>query len=510
MNERHTLLTSFYAVLNTSIPVVMGVLLAKFRIITPETRGSLLLFNAYVANPVYSLIFIIQAIDENYLMQFGLIIFSGFSCLLIGFVLTVVILIIFDIDIRSRWGIGVSITFGNFVVLPQLLANSLCNPDGTYEHTDSCKNGLVKPYSSVPLVFTNIIYWLGGYYLLRHEGIILLEIKQAYIIILNYYSSIDDFLKDTDLTKYKKPDYEKTYVKTIQEQQENHHDEKPEDEINFQVHVERADVVQARKAVLKEAQGISGYLFQKEYFQAKINRKRYLAVKAHFANFKSKIYNADWNSGNKDIIEKLILEPENLSSKKDIQDDCKIYRQTEKIDLKRIAYIQAFWSTLALVIGFIFPVKEWIFGLNNYPVSIFISTLQTIGSIMPMITLVVLGNFLFQYHKITPRMLLTWKHIVLSSVIRNLILPGLGLIWVPIIIRKMFPDLYNNDPVLMFINYSYWAVPNGLVLIGIYVVSEHYVKEFTILSMYLNLLAAPSITLFVGIFLTIYNYRSPL
>ena len=57
----------------------------------------------------------------------------------------------------------------------------------------------------------------------------------------------------------------------------------------------------------------------------------------------------------------------------------------------------------------------------------------------------------------------------------------------------------------MFINYCYWIVPNGIMLIAVYVVADYFSSEFAVISIYMNIIALPMMAIFLVIYFVVYE-----
>ena len=507
MSQQDTFLVSIYSLINMLIPIIIGFVLSKLGVLTEKTRGVVSHLNYYAFAPIYVFIFIMQAIDKNSLTEMGLVLFSSLSSVFIGFLITLGLVLVLGGDVRSRFSYTFIQVYQNAVVMPQMLAESLCDEGAKYATTPTCKNKLTKSYCALPCIYVNILYWVTVLPTLQAEKKMSNEIKKIFAIVLNYYDKIDNFLKDKDFTGRKQVAFGS---KCIEITTANVHPDHKADPIITarSAHVDDKEHLQTEAALvtgsnegqsLHEPIKIEDPRFIEEYYGRRIDKADYNLILERFAEFEEKVFNKSDQEGAKKAIEDCVLKPHKLLEKP-------IFDDIWSLDFykRRIIYSPpAIWSLIGLVLGFIFPFKEWFFDTKNKPLPTFISTLQTVGAMLSPFSMFLLGTYIAQASTITPDMFIRWKHIILSNLIRNLILPLFGYLWVFVVLRNMVPDIYENNPILMFLNYTYWIVPNGIILIAVYVVADYFAKEFAIISIYMNLVSIPMMAIYLIIYFLI-------
>lgn len=173
---------------------------------------------------------------------------------------------------------------------------------------------------------------------------------------------------------------------------------------------------------------------------------------------------------------------------------------------KRILFSPpALWSFIGLAFGLISPWKTWFFDTGRKPLPTFISTMQSVGNMMSPASMFLLGAYIAQGAKLGRDMLLSWKHLIHSCIFRYVILTCIGLLWSFVIMKGMDKNLFYDNPIVSFMCYTYWCLPNGIVLIAVYSVAEYYGREFGLLSIALNAVSVPIMMIFFTIYLTIYG-----
>jgi len=544
-SQTETILNSLYAVLNMTISVIIGFILAKMNVLTQTTRKVVSDVNYYALIPIFCLVFIMQAIDRNHLNELFLLLASTMPAIIVGMVLTYGAAILFRFDIRMRSAYTFINAYGNLVVMPQLLASSFCEKGGKYGDTPQCKAGLVNAYTSVPMIFINILYWATVLPVLQEEKRIANAVKKIYLIVLNYYPTINEFMNDPNF-RSAKITYNIHELENINDSNQHHigpeksiiphltkeedresekskktrlHEEKQEDD---QASKEQAVIVSTnqlighKKAGNQQSHSTNIELFEgnhndlvksdnerfiHEYYDNIMNMDFFDNLQKRFSEFETTIYNTNENLQAKLDIEKYILMPENVD------------RTLEKEKIFSFRFLKnrilmappTVCSLLGILFGFIFPVKEFLFDPANKPIPMFLNTLRNIGNMMSPVSMFMLGTYLAQSSVISQTMFIRWKHVILSNIIKNMVMPALGLLWCLFIIRWLNPHAYAHNNILVTIDYLQWIVPNGLVLISVYVVADYFAKEFAVLSIYMNLLAIPAMAIFLVVFFNLYE-----
>ena len=500
MVDSDTILASVYAVVNIIISVMFGFMLAKIGVLTPTTRKVISEVNYYALCPTYCFYFIMQSIDKDRLNDLALIFWSSLPCILITFIITLAISFIMRFDIRMRYSFSFINVYGNLIIMPQMMTDTLCEKGGKYEDTDSCKNGLVKPYSSVPLIYLNILYWVTVLPLLQSERRIALITKKIQLIALNYYDSIEDFLKDVKddfkNAKFIEAKLQKSENNNLQSPKVLQSPEKLNDEeihpwmVETTEHLEHTNLITSNSKVFIDA-----------FYQNTLTNAKYKELTTAFAAFEEKVYNQPDNKLNKKILEIEVLGPEKLMIMPKEENIASIRFYIDHI----LCSPPAICSIIGLILGFIFPFNEWLFDPDHTPLPTFLATFRTIGGMMSPVSMFLLGTYLAQGAIVTRTMLIGWKHVIISNIIKNLIIPAIGLLWICVVFKETSGSSYEDNPILMFISYTYWIVPNGIILIAVYVVADYFAKEFSVLSVYMNILSIPMMTVFLILYFYVYE-----
>ncbi|MDR3549598.1 MAG: AEC family transporter [Candidatus Pacebacteria bacterium] len=489
-------MSAIYAVINMIISVLIGFILAKLGILTPTTRGVVSSVNYYALVPIYGLMYIMKAIDRNSLTELGFVLFSSISSVIVAFIVTLTIVFAIGADVRYRFAYTFIVVYQNIVVMPQMLAESLCAKGGKYETSLTCKNSLVKPYCALPFIYVNIAYWVTVLPVLQNEKSISCEMRKIFAVVLNYYEKIDDFLADSDFSKRKslklgeKPSQDATPALA-----------------GVEAKADRCGDILTTEAALfmKDDKFMplktDDSRFLDEYYNRTITKGDYNNIMAQYAKFEETVLNAPDQTANKEIIYETILKPEKLLEPPVREDILSLDFYKRRI----LFSPPALWSIIGVILGFIFPFKEWFYEPTRKPLPTFISTLETVGGMMSPISLFLLGSYIAQSAVISRDLFIRWKHVIVSNLVRNLIMPLIGLLWICVFVKGMNESLYINNPVLIFIKYSYWIVPNGVVLISVYVVADYFAKEFAVLSVYLNLVAVPMMAVYIFVYFKIYE-----
>ena len=520
MGQIDTVLSALYAVINLMISVIIGFILSKLGVLTPKTRSVVSSVNYYALVPIYGLIYIMQAIDRNSLKEFGIILFSSISTVFVGFIVTLIGIWLLGPDIRYKFAFVFVIVYQNIVVMPQMLADSLCGKGGKYETTNTCKKALVKPYCSLTFVYVNIVYWVSVLPVLQNEKTKSNIIRRAYLTALNYYESVEKFLQDTDFVEAKSPDFDKKELERMIAKANGKElppvqvtttaatgavpskDASPlagQDPRNAMLETNSVLIKEERKPCLPATSEHPKFI--EEFFGKRLTYDDYVMTEKRLEEFNQKVLSRKEEEANKKAIEEAVLYPENLMDKPVIDDILSwdfYYRRVIKSP-------PAIMSIVGLILGFIFPFKEWFFDPNTKPLPTFIATLQTVGGMMSPISLFLLGTYIAQSSAVSADLYIRWKHIICANVIRNLVMPLLGLLWTYVFIKGMDRDIYDHNPVLLFIQYCYWIVPNGIILIAVYVVADYFAKEFAVLSIYMNLISIPMMAIYMIIYFVIYE-----
>jgi len=518
-SQTETILSSLYSILNMTISVIIGFILSKMNVLTPVTRKIVSDINYYSFVPIYCLVFIMQAIDRNRLSELFLLFASNIPALVIGLLITYLATWIFNFDIRMRFSYIFINACGNFAVISQILGAAFCDKGGKFENTPQCKAGLVNAYSSVAMIYINIFYWAAVLPIIQKEKQISREIQKIYLIVLNYYSTINDFMSDTKFAKSKQINLAKNnsieLISTQRNSEEpsvlnnitNNHESSTIEKIPKMTKPlkNRPKYIQSTQIDLEtppdELVTLENPRFLKEYYDKEVSRAFYLNLIEHYNNFRQVIY---YNKDNEPVraeIKKTILIPYQLDKMIEIEP---VFSWTF-VKNRILTAPPSICSIIGLILGFIFPVKEFLFDPANKPIPMFLNTLKTVGGMMMPISMYLLGTYLAQSATISQQMFIRWKHVIISNVIKNLIMPCIGLFWILYVVRQLSQEEFRNNPILVTINFIQWIVPNGLVLIAVYVVADYFAKEFAVLSIYLNLVSVIMMSAFLVTFFYLYD-----
>lgn len=512
-------LSALYAVLNMMISIICGIILYFLGVLTPTTRQVLSAVNFYVLVPTYGWIYIFNAISRNTLNEFGIMMFTLMMTFVFGFILVLSIVFCMNSDCRGRFAFAFVIVYSNAVVMPQMLAQSTCGAGNKYASTFVCKNGMVKPYSSLPFIPINILYWVTVLPMLQYEKQMSQNIKKILAVTLNYYETLQAFLSDEDFANRVIPKFSIGAAK----------DGKGEKEKGFSslsqkiIEPSTPDFRETDLALNAGGQPIqfTDARFIKEFYQV-INKTQYDEITKKYEEFynnkliplangeeEEKLAQIDPKRKETQacytLIKNSVLEPEKLLDNPLKDDLCSLDFYYRRI----IKSPPALWSLIGLICGFIFPFRDWFFDPKNNPLPSFIASVQSIANMMSPVSMFLLGTYLAQASYITPDLLIQWKHIFISNFIRNLCLPLIGFFWMFVVIRGLDETMFRSNPVLMMMLYCLWMVPNGIVLIGVYVVADYYAKEFAVISVYLNLIAIPCMAIYLIIYFILYDSYVP-
>jgi hypothetical protein len=258
---------------------------------------------------------------------------------------------------------------------------------------------------------------------------------------------------------------------------------------------------ESTNALLLEPISLTSEKFVQEYYERTITSSDYANIQVAFEKLEGSLKDDPTYIKNKKIIDQYVLEPAGLLKIRAQESVC----SWSFLKTRILMSPPAMCSLSAIVLGFIFPFKEWLFDVNNKPLPTFLATLMTLGSMLSPTSMFLLGASIAEGAKIQPTCFLRWKHIIISILVRFLILPLVGLLWIFVFLRQMDGNLFKNNPVLMLICYVYWCIPNGIILIATYAVADHYTMEFGIISLYVNIVAAPMMVVFLIIYFSIYE-----
>jgi predicted permease len=510
------------------ISILVGMILTWIGVLNSSTRKVVSDVNYYVLVPVYSWIYIFQAIQKDNLIGIGLVIFCQFCCFTTAFILMMAVVFLFmKTDIRCRFSYSFVMVFMNAAVMPLLLATSTCDSGGKFANTIQCKNSMIKQYIAATFISINFTYWGAVLPLLQYEKQLAMNTKKAIVVILNYYESVNAFLNDAKFETKVVPNFYEDLIKSAlglpsTERQLKSVPTSPQ--TSYSVSIAplfnsgcAGDSKDVKFTSQKLPVNFENDRFIDDYYTC-ITSSQYEVLMSKYEDFyKTKLIEAETKEEEanlakhdpkrKDtqiayqIIEKEILIPNNLLIPQEKDDICSksfYYRRL-------IRNPPAVASIIGLIMGFIFPLNSWFFDPDNQPLPTFIATVQTVGGMMSPVSMFLLGTYLAQVAIITKEMFITWKHIIVSNIVKNIIMPLIGFLFVFVIIKGIAPDIFYHNKVLTLILYTFWMVPNGIVLIGVYVVADYFAKEFAVISVYLNLVSIPMMTIYLIIYFFIYE-----
>jgi len=524
MSETDTILAAVYAVINMLIPIIIGILLTKLNVLTVSSRKIISDVNYYVFVPMYGLFYVMKAVDRERLNELGLLLFSLVPCVFIGLIITLTIAKICNFDYRIRCAFACVNVYGNVVVMPQMLGSTLCDKGGKYNETSQCKLGLVNAYTSVPLIFINICYWASVLPLLQEEKRLSLEMKKVTLVALNFYNSVADFLKDRSSSFQnasfigKRPEIPEEVHRSIDNvnngsvvvpfsdrdliPQEHSHRETNTNLVNLNREIKSREQNYIDNSINKQKYVSSNdEIFINEFYQFEMQKSDYEERKEAYEEFEAKFLDLPRNFQLKADLIKEVFEPEKIT-------ELPKEEQIFSLDFLKRRILLApptIFSLLGLALGFIFPFKEWLYDPNRKPLPTFLNTCQTIGAMMSPISMFLLGTYLAQSALIAKDMLISWKHVIWSNILKNLLIPALGLFWILIVMKNTSEDTFKANPLLIFIDYMDWIVPNGLVLISVYVYADYFAREFAVFSIYMNLIAIPMMAVWMIVYFTLYE-----
>ena len=517
MGAEDVVAAAFYAIVNMFIPIAFGFLLRKLDVLTKDNRKVLSNMNYYVLVPLYGMIFSMQAIDRNRLKEIGMIYFSSLSSVAVGFVFVLIILWVLRTDIRYRYSLAFVIVYANVIVMPQMIGDSTCEKGGKYVQSFACKSALVKPYASLPLIYCNILYWITVLPILQNEQRIALDTRKIFAFALNYYDTIDHFISDTAMADTRDPKFDETYLKQKQSAAKEPQKidlslppasgsdpaspPKGPEPLSKEERVAHQMMVESGTTLLKEPIALTSDKFIHEYFNRSVSYADYDSILAAFQRLEQRAKSTPEQQKDWQIIREQVVEPAGLLKIRVPEQVLSWKFLKERI----LMAPPAICSILGLVLGFIFPFKEWLFDVNNKPLPTFLATLSTLGGMMSPISMFLLGASIAEGASIRQDSFVRWKHVIISNIVRFIIIPLIGLLWIFVFYRAIDENLFKANPVLTLICYIFWAIPNGVVLIAVYAFADYFTLEFGILSVYLNIVAAPMMIVFLVIYFSIYE-----
>jgi len=509
MSEADTVLAAVYAVINMIIPILIGIILSKLEVLTTTTRRVISDVNYYVFVPMYGLFFVMKAVDRSRTTEIGILLWSLVPNVIIGLIISFLTAWILRLDVRIRGAFSFINTYGNVVVMPQMISQTLCDKGGRYAWTPACKAGLVNGYTSIPLIFINICYWVTVLPFLQEEKRLFLEMKKVYLVALNYYNSIPEFIKDRAngfshavlIGSRNNATETEGNLLTPSEQPPKEKVETSPGKGVIRREREILDTASNLNVSFKKFVSATDDIFIQEFYQNEIQKDDFNERMAAYEEFEEKFLNKSENAQTKADLIREVLEPEKLM-KLPAQESIFSF---EFVKRRLLMSPPTMFSLLGLILGFIFPFKEWLWNPDRKPLPTFLTTCQTIGGMMSPISMFMLGTYMAQSALIAKDMTIKWKHVIFSNIIRNVLIPAVGLFWVLVVMKATDETTFKENPIIMFISYLNFIVPNGLVLIAVYVVADYFPREFAVFSIYMNFIAIPMMAIWMIVYLTIYD-----
>jgi len=501
------ILNSIYAVGSLVVVALAGFILAKMGVLTKVNRKILSECNFYVIGAVFALVEVMNVIDRKNLNEVGYLVFGSISNIVIGFVVCIAVVYCFGLDIRLRFSFTFMCVYANIVIFPDMLSKATCTSGFNVGNKNCPKQ---KSYASISLIYITCLYWITIYPILKYERLTRLKTMKVFAVALHFYESLEKFLNDKGLSNYTLP----IFPDTAPAKAENKNvDAISPNEIKAEVISTPANVHATSTALVDPSPHpqsdthefprlkpivTTDALFEIENANIDIgSHARYNFILEHYAKFEKEVLSKPECAKIMETITKSVLEPAKLDK---IEENVAVF-SWEFVKTRILGSPPASFAILGLILGFIFPFKEWVFG-TTAPMPLLITTLRSIGSMYSTISMILLGTTIAEGAVITRDMIIGWKHVIMTNLIRNLILPLLGLFWVFIVIRSMDETLFNKNGVLMLIDYIYWIAPNGIGLVTIYIMAQYPAKEFGVMSIYMNLVSIPMMT----VHLIIYSY----
>ena len=491
VNIQDITLNSVYAVGSLVIIIAAGFILFKLRVLTRENRRILSECNFYVIGAVFALVEVMNVIDRTKLSEIGYIVFGSISNIVIGFIVCFIVVFLFDFDVRLRFSFTFVCVYANIVIFPDMLSKATCTT-GINVGDKNCPKQ--KSYASISLIYITCLYWVTIYPVLKYERLTRLKIMRVFAIALQFYESVEKFLEDTTFDKYSIPNFmsatlgkEAQIVQVVGTTTES--------SMNPPALTERVLAFPRTSPLLT-----TDAYFETENANTHISGKKYAQILSHFAEFEKVVLSKPEVAKAMEIITKEVLVPAKIGH---IEENLQIF-SWEFLKTRLLYSPPASFAILGLILGFIFPFKEFVFGTYD-PMPLLITTLRSIGSMYSTISMILLGTTIAEGAVITREMVVGWKHVVLSNVIRNAILPFIGLFWVFVVIKAMDNKLFMTNGVIMLIDYIYWIAPNGIGLVTVYIMADYPAREFGVMSVYMNILSIPFMTIHLIIYSAIYT-----
>lgn len=226
----------------------------------------------------------------------------------------------------------------------------------------------------------------------------------------------------------------------------------------------------------------SNFEFENEEFQLRLNR-----------------FNFD-----QDNMEEFMDEFENFSREKKENDLNRLmnkvptdnFRFNLKYILLSLAFPEILFAALGIAAGLLFPIYKFIIWKVG-AIAPIINSMYSLSDMFAPLSLIILGITIGRkgiriYHGMKIRMI----HVVCVCIIKNLIIPGIGIGYICAIKSIHFSLFIDNKP-LCLVLFLFWAAPTDIFLLFIYSEAKSFEDELSVILFWVN--ATGLITLYIWI-----------
>ena len=457
--------------------------------------------NLHCFIPLFELVIFSQSMDglsnnEMGLLFFTFVISSAFACifgLLYGK--------FSKMDVRARRVFALICTWGDVAFLPEVLTAALCNPAGPFAGDPHCSMNF--NYSFYVLFLFNISLLLAGPFFMHSDQAVAQHIMRKMMLIKHFYpASPQDFMDDTNLARLeetppaiKNKAEEPMSIAIVPSTEKspdiaNRHNELMETEAHLAMPANMKVVFETISKDKKVADSI--FLDEELYkYSNMITLDEDTAEKFenHFNLFLSKI--------KPEVFVKLYQNVPNIQI-------------APKLDLPLVIHwltSRPIWGCIiAVIFGRITPVMDWFFR-DNQVTRAFMGTVKALSNLAIPLAVMIWGMILIDGLHVRGR-ILRIIDIVAMGTIRLVLVPAIGLGFAHGLIGDGISALTDNK-VLAFHLYANWAVPPGLLLLTLFVLSKYFDREGALLMFWCKIACIILSTLFTWAYLGMYNLNFP-
>ena len=475
MGVLDSFLGTLRGVFQTVILACAGAILAKLGPLDPIGDRKYALGIYYLFLPVYCMLQIAKTMSVDRLPAFGFLALSFFTASAISFGCTIIYCKIFKADYRCILSITLICTFGNTTTYPEILVRSLCDTGGLFDGDYYCQYAV--GYAIIGLFFLNVSAWALGPFLISKDSAICYNEKRKFYIIRKLYKNPEEFMNDETFEKIGSVQQEKfpEEMRVVQTNNETDKNGKLTNEAIFN----RKETKEMEVNVLEEKALIEYSL------EIRLDSNSYDIFKTHFDELLAKL--------NPAVLDKICKEMPGPTDQ---------ITFSFKYLLEKLTTPPIILSLFGFFIGFIDPVRNWLFGSTADP--IFMKTLGNIGNIAIPATVMLLGAKLILGVGFAKDVNLRFIDLVCISIIRLAIVPALGLLFMWILTSTHALSI-NDNRVLSFVMYSFWNLPPSVLIISVFLVFKYYSKEVAVVQIWTNILAIATLTVYLVVYIQIFS-----